>query len=375
MQISLSRRLQMQVDTMMVSLDGLERDEQDPDRLQRLFALDHVATLNRRLIAGLQILAGGRGGRPRPGTVPLTDLLRAAGQEIADYQRVQLADVDDMVLVSGDVADELIHLLAELLDNAVRFSPPDDPVPVHARRVGDLLRIQISDTGTGMAHDLLAAAADRLAQPRRLDLRTTQQMGLPVVGIIAQRHRIGVELRSIPGRGTWVDVTIPGPLWIVRRGQERPQTTGQLPIGSGGPEPAATAVPPSTGGPAVTAWPSEPTAGRAAHPVIFEELWRDRKSWFDRSDPTAAAPVRQQPVLAGVSARSAADTRADDPATWTGSGLPVREPGRRAFAPPDQGRPARPMQRQPEDVRRQMAAFQHGLGLAASRRSDRPEDY
>lgn len=237
--VSLSRRLQLRADAMMVSLDGLQQDEQDPDRLKRLFDLDHIATLIRRLIFNLQILAGGRAGQPRTNAVPLPDMLRAAGQEIDDYVRVEFAEVDNSVEVNGDAASELIHMLAELLDNAARFSPPDSAVVMEARRVGDRLHIQIRDEGTGMRDADLQAARDRMANPQRIDQRATQQMGLPVVGAIAQRLAIEVDFRSNPGRGTRVDLTIPGGLFTRGRDPIYSPTAELQPV----PLPA---LPPST---------------------------------------------------------------------------------------------------------------------------------
>jgi signal transduction histidine kinase len=366
--VSLSRRLQLRADAMMVSLDRLERDEHDPDRLKKLFDLDHIATLIRRLIANLQILAGGRGGRPRDAAVPLADLLRAAGQEIDDYTRIQPVDVDDTVHVTGEAADELIHLLAELLDNAARYSPPTTPVAVEARRVGDLLHIQIRDEGTGMAEADLQVARDRVANPHRLDHRTTQQMGLPVAGTIAQRLDIKIEFRSVPRHGTRVDLTIPGGLFSRRHTAVHEPTAELEPISG-----TVQAAPPPT-------WPPIPAAiyPTTVEPVIFEEMRRDpNRSWFHPpASNQAASPARSDRDLVGVSAGWRAAARAADaassavPTETTPSGLPVRQPGHRLIPPaePITQRPA-PVQRHPEHLRRQMSAFQHGLGQAGRRQA------
>lgn len=364
--VSLSRRLQLRSDAMIVSLDGLERDEQDPDRLGKLFALDHIATLIRRLIFNLQVLAGGRGGRARDVAVPLADLLRAAGQEIEAYTRVQPVDVDDTVQVSGEAADELIHLLAELLDNAARYSPPSTPVVVEARHVGDQLHIQIRDEGTGMGEVELQAARERVANPRRLDQRTTQQMGLPVVGAIAQRLDIKIEFRSVPRRGTLVDLTLPSGLFGRRRAAVH-EPTAELATISG----AVQVAPPPT-------WPPIPAAATTAtvEPVIFEQLRRDAtRSWFHQPAPNQALPSAR-PELVGAAAGWQVAARAAEAAgsavadEITPSGLPVRQPGRRVIPPAEPvAVQALPVPRQPERVRRQMSAFQHGLGLAGRRQA------
>ena len=358
--VSLSRRLQLRADAMMVSLDALEQDEQDHERLKKLFDLDHVATLIRRLIANLQILAGGRGGRPRDGSVSLVDLLRAAGQEIEDYARVHTNDVDEGVQVSGAIADALIHLLAELLDNATRFSPPDTPVSMAARHVGDLLHIQIRDEGTGMTETQLQVARDRVANPRRLDQRATQQMGLPVVGAIAARLDLKIGFRSTAQRGTTVDLTVPGSAFVHRRPELQEPTRELAPISA-----AVAAAPPPT-------WPlplGYASTTTPAEPLIFEQLER---SWFSPSSGPGAQPrtgqVLQPAAMAPDWGGARTAVAVAEPIETTRSGLPIRQPSQRVFpesAPATP--PAIPVQRAPERVRRQMAAFQHGLGLAGRR--------
>ncbi|RSM64043.1 hypothetical protein DMB66_21255 [Actinoplanes sp. ATCC 53533] len=377
--VSLSWRLQQRADAMMVSLDGLERDEQDPKRLKKLFDLDHIATLIRRLIANLQILAGGQGGRPRDGAIPLVDLIRAAGQEIDDYTRVHTSDVDERVHINGAVADELIHLLAELLDNATRFSPPDTPVLVDARHVGDLLHIQIRDEGTGMTDAQLQAARDRVANPRRLDQRATQQMGLPVVGAIADRNGIKVEFRTTAQQGTIVDLTVPGSLFLhnldaavaeltrALTNEPMPMPMPALPAAN---QPPPWPLPVGHARPAGHSLPvGHGPATATVEPLIFEQVWSDR-SWFQPSAGLDAHPVAEatRELVAISAGQHPTVVVPAEPIETTRSGLPVRRPGQRVIpqaAPAAQ--PPVPMQRAPEKVRRQMTAFQHGLGLAGRR--------
>ncbi|MBO0868124.1 MAG: sensor histidine kinase [Micromonosporaceae bacterium] len=370
--VSLSRRLQLRADAMMRSMDELQRDEQDPARLGKLFDLDHVATLIRRLIFNLRILAGGRGGGAVRGEpVPLEDLLRAAGQEIDDYTRVHPGDVDQTVEIAGDISDELIHLLAELLDNAARYSPPDAPVLVDARGVGDQVHIQIRDSGVGMAEAELRVARDRLANPRRLDNDTTRRMGLPVVGAIAHRLGIRIELRSQPGQGTAVDVTVPGGLFRRSRAQTQPDSTplGRLATISQAlhltaPPPPARALPPRA--PAFARALPKPAMEK---PLIYEQLRRDpTRSWF-HSTPVPEE-IERQPVgtvngwrMAAEAAQAATTAVPDE---TTPGGLPVRQPGRRLIPQAESGA-ALPVQRHPDKMRRQMSAMQHGLGQAGRR--------
>ncbi|MEU8656098.1 sensor histidine kinase [Actinoplanes philippinensis] len=367
--VSLSRRLQKRADAMMASLDKLEQKEMNPERLEKLFELDHTATLIRRLIFNLQILASGRGGRPRDGMVPLADLLRGALGEIQDYTRVQLSDVEHGVHISGEVADELTHLLAELLENATRFSPPHSAVVVDARHVGDLLHVQISDTGTGMSEAQLAAARDRIAHPRRLDERVTQQMGLPVVGAIAMRHGIKVDFRTRPETGTTVDLTVPRALFehieppVPEQPAPAPAPAGVLaPVHEATRE--LTTVPAAGVTPQPPPWPLPAghvaATAAPAKALIFDRL---QQSWFDPNRPGAqpsTAPARE-PAPA-VRTQGAAE-----PVKTTTSGLPIR-PRRLDTAPLEPvTRPMAPVQRVPEQVRRQMSAFQNGLSQAGRR--------
>jgi len=351
--VALARRLQLRADAMMGTLDALEAEETNTDRLARLFALDHVATLIRRLIFNLQVLAGGRGGRARQGAITLDDVIRAAGQEIDDFTRVVTTAVDRSVRIRGEAVDEIVHLLAELLDNATRFSPPDSQVRVEAKRVGDQLHIQIRDTGAGMAETDLELARERVANPGRLDHRVTQHMGLPVVGAIAQRLGIRVEFRSVLRLGTWVDLTIPAEL-LERRRSGVNEDTAQLSTMSAALRAAA-----------LPAWPAPASAApQLVEPVIFEQMRRDG-SWFEPAQAGWPPAVSWQEAARAAQLASTASAE-----ERTEHGLPVRQPMRRVIprVAPVLGQPG-PVRRDPEQLRRQMSGFQHGLGLAGRRQA------
>ncbi|MET7394250.1 nitrate- and nitrite sensing domain-containing protein [Dactylosporangium sp. NPDC005572] len=355
--VALSRRLQRRADTMMASLDKLEKDEHDPDRLASLFQLDHTATLIRRLIFNLRILAGGRGGHTRVAAVGLRDLLRAAEGEIDDYTRVNSMAVDAGIQVDGEVAAELIHLLAELLDNATQFSPPESSVEVEARRVGDQLHIQIRDQGVGMTETGLETARRRIADPP-MDHQTAERMGLPVVGMIAQRLGIKIELRAAAHRGTRVDMTIPGALFTVL----------PMPVHAPSAEVAAVAAALPVGPPATWPLPAG-SAGPTVEPVIFHELTTARSAWFNpetRPDPDA---VTAELVLVGAPGRRNAAADTDATAQTTEGGLPVRQPGQHFTPPSEEDAEPIPVQRDPNRLRRQMSAFQAGLGQAGRRQT------
>ncbi|MFC0532075.1 sensor histidine kinase [Phytohabitans kaempferiae] len=369
--LSLSRRLQKRSDRMMASLDGLERGEEDPEQLQKLFELDHTATLLRRLIANLQVLAGGQAGRPREALVALPTVLQAAGQGIDAYTQVHQIGVDDSVHIRGHVVEDLAHLLTELLDNAAQAAPPDRQVLVEARRVGDLLHIQVQDEGAGMTPETLAAVRERLAQPRLLDLQATQKMGLPVVGTIAQRLGIQVEVRSALREGTRVDLTVPAELFEHR--PPMPEITAPPPpravpaaVGQPSTRPAALPAAPLPDGPRAGPADGTPTVP----PWIFLQMSGSfatdpTASWFETTGAGDRPPAGGGELVGAGVTQSAWDapTRAVAPVQRTASGLPVRRPGAMAYAPLPQPAAggAVPARRDPELMRARMAAMQGGL--------------
>lgn len=256
--VNLSRRTQGLVERQLKLIDRLESGEQDPQQLDNLFQLDHLATRMRRNSENLLVLAGtdasGRSGRP----VRLVDVLRAAVSEVEQYQRLVLQQ-PPAVLVLGSTASDLVHLLAELLDNATQFSPPDSQVMVSTDFASDgSVTIEVADCGVGMAEDELAEANERLANPPVVDVSVSRRMGLFVVGRLAARHDIVVQLRRAEGGvGVWACAILPARL--VRVASETvepdmatvaelpqtvmlPQTNGHQTNGHG-PQPAGQPVP------------------------------------------------------------------------------------------------------------------------------------
>lgn len=220
--VNLARRSQLMVDRLIGRLDRLERGEEDPDRLGELFHLDHLATQMRRNDENLLVLAGARPDRARRGTAPLGDLLRAAQSQVEQYTRVELGVVDVNVDVAGPAVDDLVHLVAELLDNATAFSPPDTVVTAEARWVGNRAFVTIADEGTGMSAATMAKLNKRLADPPPVDVALSRTMGLVVVGRLAEGLGASVELRARRGRGTIAEVSIPSDILQVRRRQPMP---------------------------------------------------------------------------------------------------------------------------------------------------------
>ncbi|MFF2655408.1 nitrate- and nitrite sensing domain-containing protein [Streptomyces sp. NPDC058045] len=206
---NLSRRSQGLIQRQLSLISELESREADPDQLSSLFKLDHLATRMRRNGENLLVLAGEEPGRRWTRPVPLVDVLRAAASEVEQYERIELASVP-ATEVAGRVVNDLVHLLAELLENATSFSSPQTKVKVtgHALPDGRVL-IEIHDTGIGLSPEDLASINERLASPPTVDVSVSRRMGLFVVGRLSQRHGIRIQLRPSDSGGTTALVMLP----------------------------------------------------------------------------------------------------------------------------------------------------------------------
>ncbi|MER5441966.1 nitrate- and nitrite sensing domain-containing protein [Streptomyces sp. NPDC002790] len=235
---NLSRRSQGLIQRQLSLISELESREADPDQLSSLFKLDHLATRMRRNGENLLVLAGEEPGRRWTRPVPLVDVLRAAASEVEQYERIELAAVP-ATEVAGRVVNDLVHLLAELLENATSFSSPQTKVKVtgHALPDGRVL-VEIHDTGIGLSPEDLAAINERLAAPPTVDVSVSRRMGLFVVGRLSQRHGIRIQLRPSDSGGTTALVMLPVD---VAQGGKKPSGKGG-PGGSGGPAAAQAAA-------------------------------------------------------------------------------------------------------------------------------------
>ena len=202
----LARRIRTLITRQLRLLDEFERDETDPDVLARLFALDHIAARLRRNGENLLVLAGGEPGRPVTQAVPLRAVITAAASEIEEFHRVEVGDSD--VAIAGPVVGDVVHLLAELLENATTFSPPSNPVRVDARRTVDGAIVRVHDSGIGINTARLSEINARLAQPTVLTSAAAGTMGLYVVAHLAARHGVRVQLHAT-GLGTTAYVALP----------------------------------------------------------------------------------------------------------------------------------------------------------------------
>ncbi|MFD7938027.1 nitrate- and nitrite sensing domain-containing protein [Streptomyces sp. NPDC059755] len=236
---NLSRRSQGLIQRQLSLISELESREADPDQLSSLFKLDHLATRMRRNGENLLVLAGEEPGRRWTRPVPLVDVLRAAASEVEQYERIELASVPTTE-VAGRVVNDLVHLLAELLENATSFSSPQTKVKVtgHALPDGRVL-IEIHDTGIGLSPEDLAAINERLASPPTVDVSVSRRMGLFVVGRLSQRHGIRIQLRPSDSGGTTALVMLPVD---VAQGGKKPQPKPGQGSVAGGPAAAQAAA-------------------------------------------------------------------------------------------------------------------------------------
>ncbi len=205
---SLARRSQSLLHRQLTLLDQMERRATDPEALDDLFRLDHLTTRMRRHAEGLVILAGAPPGRAWSSPVRMVDVMRGAIAEVEDYARVSVATRSQAALAGSAVAD-VIHLLAELIENATTLSPPYTSVRVSGDTVANGFAIEVEDRGLGMSAQRLAELNERLASPPEFNPSDSEQLGLFVVSQLAKRHGIRVTLKASPYGGTAAIVLIP----------------------------------------------------------------------------------------------------------------------------------------------------------------------
>ncbi|MGC4995272.1 MULTISPECIES: sensor histidine kinase [unclassified Streptomyces] len=213
--VNLALRTLGLVERQLSVIEGLEEREQDPERLATLFKLDHFATVMRRHSENLLVLSGTEHIQPAHGPVPLVDVVRAAVSEIERYERVRIAALPPHAHVAGFAADDLSHLLAELMENASSFSPPDLPVEVSAWLLesGEVM-LSVQDEGIGMADERMERLNGRLADfdpesPYEQEGEDGLGLGLYVVARLAHRHGIRVQLREQKQGGVAAVVVLP----------------------------------------------------------------------------------------------------------------------------------------------------------------------
>ncbi|MBE3012366.1 sensor histidine kinase [Microbispora sp. NEAU-D428] len=217
--LNLARRSQSLLQRQLGMLDGLEKEITDPDLLERLFGVDHLTTRMRRHAEGLIILSGAVPGRGWRNPVRLYDVARAATEEVEDYLRVDVNMPHGYSLVGSSVTD-VVHLLAELIENATVFSPPQTRVLVRGEMVARGFAIEVEDRGLGIPPEELAHLNARLADPPEFDLADSDRLGLFVVGLLARRHNIRVSLRTSPYGGTSAVLLLPQEIVVENENRE-----------------------------------------------------------------------------------------------------------------------------------------------------------
>jgi hypothetical protein len=210
---NLAGRSQSLLHRQLTLLDGMERRATEPDELEDLFRIDHLTTRMRRHAEGLIILSGEAPARGWRQPVPLIDVLRAAVAEVEDYTRVRVLSRTKAAVAGHAVAD-VIHLIAELAENATVFSPPNTPVRIQGDVVGRGFAVEIEDRGLGISPERLAEINADLASPRQFDLSDSNRLGLFITGQLARRHDIAVALQPSVYGGTTAVVLIPTALVV-----------------------------------------------------------------------------------------------------------------------------------------------------------------
>ena len=389
---NVARRSQSLLHRQLALLDRMERRTEDPQELEDLFRIDHLTTCMRRHAESLIILSGQSPARSWRNPVPFVDVIRAAVAEVEDYSRVSVISAGDTGL-AGPAVGDVIHMIAELVENATIYSPPNTPVVIQGGIVGQGFAVEIEDRGLGMSDGKLAEANAGLADPLPFESADTGQLGLLVLGQLAKRHDIQVTLRRNPYGGTTAIVLLPhglvaegfGELEPAKALEVAPPMLGRHPAGEqngfadeaatepdlpdgGGPGESAVAgapplayhsAPPATAASPATAQPAaatpraeadQPPSAEAGAPDQAEaesRAWTGMESpaWSDPPQP-ASPPARNgthPPVLPRrVRQASLAPGLGDSPPAYTS--LPGRIPGPRS----------------PEDTRITVAAVQHG---------------
>ena len=286
--LNLARRSQSLIDRQLELMDDLERNETDAETLENLFRLDHLATRMRRNSEDLIVLSGEAPPRRWTQPMPLVEVVRAAVAEVEDYNRVELLPIDDIGL-AGQAVSDVVHLLAELVENATSFSPPGTKVQVAGQSISSGYVIEIEDRGLGMSDEELVEANERLANPPVVDFALSRMLGLYVVARLAERYSVKVQLRHswyggitalvlLPPSLT-VGVAVPESLEAAHNGHQRPQLAPPARPSPDGSSPGQVAAPPAAAPP----YPSEDMGDGqpGVHLPIFEAA---RSDWFDEGD-------------------------------------------------------------------------------------------
>jgi hypothetical protein len=393
---NLARRSQALLERQMALLDGLERRASEPDDLENLFRIDHLTTRMRRHAESLIVLAGDSPKRTFRDAVPFVDVLRAAAAEVEDYTRIRVICRTPAALASHAVAD-VIHMLAEFVENATVFSPPNTEVRITGDLVAKGFAVDIEDRGLGLSDEEVAAINTRLADPPLFDLSGSDRFGLFVAAQLARRHGIRVTLRTSAYGGATAIVLIPQDLVIAEGAFGQGAALGRAPSGrlTTAVRHMVTAQPVTDQGPATPAPrdPPEVSVREILHarpsartdlpqPPNGREVRESAFSGREAHEPAFPAATRHdEPDVAGPPSVLGGATPLPPPApeqapraahTLTENGLPQRvrqaslAPQLRRQAGSPSPAPVAASSRSPETAGSVMSAFWHGWqrGLA-----------
>jgi signal transduction histidine kinase len=346
---NLARRSQVLLHRQLGLLDGMERRAEEPDQLEDLFRIDHLTTRMRRHAEGLIVLAGDSPGRGWSRPVAFVDVLRAAVAEVEDYQRVRV-EVRSRAALAGPAVADAVHMLAELIENAAVYSPPNTVVRVQGELVGRGFCVEVEDRGLGMTDEQVEEINHRLASIPAFDLSGSDRLGLFVAGRLAHRHGISIALRSSVYGGTTAVVIIPTSLVITDEDQVTAVTATRNAVQRDAPPPALSGV-------------------------------SDDSGWW--TTPTLASNRTAESIQAGQAIASATEIMpgsggSQAPAMQDNGGLPVRvrqaglAPHLREPGGADGGIPAGPVPA--EAARTTMSAMQRGWELGRSVAAGRPAE-
>ncbi|MCW2941787.1 MAG: histidine kinase [Actinomycetia bacterium] len=334
--LALARRTQTLVHRQLTMLDTMERREIDAEELEDLFRVDHLATRMRRNAENLIVLSGATPARGWRRSVPMVDVVRAAVGEVEDYTRVTVMPFGDVALTGRAVGD-VIHLLAELIENAVSFSPPYTEVQIAGSMAASGYAIEVEDRGLGMTDEDLDAVNERVANTPDFSPSSSVHLGLYVVGRLAERYGVQVSLKRSAYGGTTAVVLIPREL--VTEDAEFPVPVG---VGASGPQVLQAAQ-----------------VARSAAPVLTAVRSPDPEPVPEPEDPPPVPEMSHTP-----------------------SGLPFRVPQASLAAPlrvdnpPAESEPDDDPGRSPEEIRRIVGSYQIGTQRgrhAAAKASAEPE--
>ncbi|MBG0814116.1 nitrate- and nitrite sensing domain-containing protein [Planomonospora sp. ID82291] len=387
--VNLARRKQGLLHRQLSLLDGMQRRATDPEGLDDLFRLDHLTTRMRRHAESLIILSGAAPGRAWSTPVPVVDVVRAAIAEVEDYRRIIVSPLPD-ALFDGTAVADVTHLIAELLENATIYSPPQTTVTVRGDVVANGFAVEVEDRGLGLSDLEYEEINARLADPPEFDLADSDRLGLFVVGRLAARHGIQVVLRASPFGGTTAIVLVPravlaelpSPLSVTAERIPRRSTAPRLAGGTGNGTGTGAGVGTGTGGPAPAAPGPAPSRGGTTSSSRGAGLPRRTRTVPPASPARASGQPLAAPTLTVVNGLP--DGGADDP-----GGPPAREitgPGslprrvrqanlapqlRQDSPPPEDPAPDPPAAgRSPEEARALFSAFQAGARRGREEQED-----